>query len=87
MKLPMSPDEIKHFLIAYDPRNGKTDVRSFDTDYEAAQAAYSEAEHENSPDSKLDIVLLSADSLETIEQTHSSYFSGKTVQLKELLYG
>jgi hypothetical protein len=83
----MSPGEIKHFLITYDPTTGETDVRSFDADYEAAQLAYGEAEHRNQPGSKLDIVLLSAPSLETIEQTHSSYFSGKTVRLKELLRG
>jgi len=62
-------------------------VRPFDTDYEAAQVAYSQAEHGNRVGSKLDIVLLSADSLETVEQTHSSYFNAKTVQLKELLHG
>jgi hypothetical protein len=81
----MSPDEIKHFLITYDPTTGHTDVRSFDADYEAAQLAYTEAEHGNGAESRLDIVLLSAPSLETIEQTHSSYFNAKTVQLKELL--
>jgi hypothetical protein len=82
----MSPDEIKHFLVAYDPATGKTDVRSFGTDYDAAQAAYAEAERANADDERLDIVLLSADSLETIKQTHSSYFNGKSSpQLKELL--
>jgi hypothetical protein len=82
----MSPDEIKHFLVAYDPATGKTRVRSFGTDYDAAQAAYAEAERANADDERLDVVLLSADSLETIKQTHSSYFSGKrSPQLKELL--
>jgi hypothetical protein len=81
----MSPDEIKHFLVAYDPATGKTKVRSFGTDYDAAQAAYAEAERANS-DERLDIVLLGADSLETIKQTHSSYFNGKrSPELKELL--
>jgi hypothetical protein len=82
---PMSPDEIKHFLITYDPGTGKTDVRSFGTDYEAAQSAYSKAEHANGPGSRLDIVLLSADSLKTVELTHSSYFSDGTAHLEELL--
>lgn len=82
----MSPDEIKHFLITYDPSSGQTDVRSFGTDYETAQTAYIEAEHGNRPGSMRDIVLLSADSLETVEQTHSSYFNGTTVRLKELLH-
>lgn len=82
----MSPDEIKHFLVAYDPATGKTSVRSFGTDYDAAQAAYAEAERANAADEQLDIVLLSADSLETIKQTHSSYFSGKSSpRLNQLL--
>lgn len=81
----MTPDEINHFLVTYDPGSGETEVRSFGTDYDAAQAAYSEAEHANAQ-SGLDIVLLSADSLETIEQTHSSYFTGKNRSLQELLH-
>lgn len=82
----MSPDEIKHFLVAFDPATGKTDVKPFGTDYDAAQAAYAEAEQANADDERLDIVLLSADSLETIKQTHSSYFNGKgNPKFKELL--
>lgn len=81
----MSPDEIKHFLITFDPSTGDTAVRAFGTDYDAAQAAYVEAEQTNGLGGKLDIVLLSADSLETIKQTHSSYFSGGSLSLKELL--
>lgn len=81
----MSPDDIKHFLISFDPATGKTAVRSFGTDYDAAQAAYAEAEEANGLRGKLDIVLVSADSLATIEQTHSSYFSNGDTSFKELL--
>lgn len=81
----MSPDEIKHFLVIYDPATGEAEVRPFGTDYDAAQAAYAEAEQANGLDTKLDIVLLSADSLETIKQTHSSYFSHGSTHLQELL--
>jgi hypothetical protein len=80
----MTPDEIKHFLVVFDPDSGDVEVRSFDTDYEAAQAAYADAEKENGLAAKLDIVLLSADSQETIEQTHSSYFEHGRTQLQEL---
>lgn len=83
----MSPDEIKHFLVAFDPATGDTTVREFGTDYDAAQAAYAEAEESNRFESGLDIVLLSADSLETIEQTHSSYFGGEGDPLRALLPG
>lgn len=81
----MSPDEIKHFLVIYDLATGETEAKPFGTDYDAAQAAYAEAERANADDEKLDIVLLSADSLATIKQTHSSYFNGGNRELKELL--
>jgi hypothetical protein len=81
----MSPDEIKHFLVIYDPATGEAQVRPFGTDYDAAQDAYAEAEQANGMETKLDIVLLSADSLETIKQTHSSYFNGGGSRLEELL--
>lgn len=81
----MSPDEIKHFLISFDPSTGHADVRSFGTDYDAAQVAYAEAEEANGLGGSLDIVLLSADSLKTIKQTHSSYFGNGDAGIKELL--
>jgi hypothetical protein len=81
----MSPDEIKHFLVIYDPTAGAVEVQQFGTDYDAAQAAYADAERDNGIEAKLDIVLLSADSLATIEQTHSSYFSDGAKKLEKLL--
>lgn len=69
----MAPDEIKHFLISLDPTTGKSDVREFGIDYDAAQVAYGEAERADT-EGRLNIVLISADSLATIEKTHSSYF-------------
>lgn len=83
----MSPDEIKHFLVIYDPASGKTEVQDFGADYDAAQTVYAEAEQANGVETELDIVLLSADSLETIRQTHSSYFTGGASRLEELLPG
>ena len=71
----MSPtDEINHFLVTRDVASGRTTVKEFGTDYEAAQAAYSAAEREAAVQQDVDVVLLSADSLETIKRTHSSYF-------------
>jgi hypothetical protein len=81
----MSPDEIQHFLVIYDPSTGEAGVQAFGTDYDAAQAAYADAEKASGLDTKLDIVLLSADSLETIKQTHSSYFNGGAQLLGESL--
>lgn len=82
----MSPDEIQHFLVVFDPETDEVAVQKFGTDYDAAQAVYAEAEQANGGvDARLDIVLLSADSLETIERTHSSYFGADSKQLEELL--
>ena len=81
----MSPDQIKHFLVAYDPVGEKTTVREFGTDYDAAQRAYAEVETANGIESRLDVVLLSADSLATIKKTHSSYFNRNESPLGSLL--
>lgn len=81
----MSPDEINHFLVIYDPATGGVEVRDFGNDYDAAQKAYAEMEQASGIETSLDVVLLSADSLETIEQTHSSYFNGGSTELGGLL--
>jgi hypothetical protein len=74
-----SDDEIKHFLVTRDVAHRKTSVVEFGTDYEVAQHAYQEAEQRARGRRDLDVVLLSADSLETIRHTHSSYFEPKPV--------
>jgi hypothetical protein len=72
--------EIKHFLIKYDVKAGHADVQRFGEDYEAAMNAYEELEQEARESSDVDVVLLSADSLETIKRTHSSYFETRTFE-------
>jgi hypothetical protein len=81
----MSPDEIRHFLITLDPDMDETMVEEFGTDYSAALAAYAEAERANGINPRLNTVLISADSLATIKQTHSSYFRKGGTSFKELL--
>ena len=76
----MSPtDYIKHFLVARDVQKGVTTVTEFGTDYDAAQEAYQQAEQQARGNANLDVVLLSADSLDTIKRTHSSYFKLKSL--------
>jgi len=70
----MSEADIRHFLVVYDLAKGKAKVESFDTDYDAALAAYARAEQDLENRESFDIVLLGADSIETIKRTHSSYF-------------
>jgi hypothetical protein len=70
----MSERDIKHFLVVYNLAEGKAVVEQFDTDYDAALKAYAAAEEDFANRETFDIVLIGADSLETIERTHSSYF-------------
>lgn len=69
----MSADNIKHFLVVYDVKAGRADVREF-ADHDEALASYDELEKRFLESDDFDIVLLGADSLETIQRTHSSYF-------------
>ena len=69
----MSAEDIRHFLVVYDIRAGEAEVVEFD-DYEVAVTEYEEVEERFFGDNAYDIVLLGADSLETIKRTHSSYF-------------
>jgi hypothetical protein len=70
----MSPADIKHFLILYDIPSAHAEVRPYGTDYDAALEAYEQAERDTRDRSDVEVVLLSADSLDTIKRTHSSYF-------------
>jgi hypothetical protein len=70
----MTDADIRHFLIVFDIPTGKAKVRDFGTDYDGAMEAYAEIEGEMRGRDDLDIVLVGADSLETVRRTHSSYF-------------
>jgi hypothetical protein len=70
----MTEADIKHFLVVYDLAEGKARVESFGTDYDRALEAYAEVEQDLENRESFDIVLLGADSIETIKRTHSSYF-------------
>jgi ABC-type uncharacterized transport system YnjBCD substrate-binding protein len=72
--------EIKHFLIKYDIKVAHADVQEFGEDYDAAMRAYEELEQDTRESLDVDVVLLSADSLETIKRTHSSYFETRTFE-------
>lgn len=77
----MTEADIQHFLIIYDIPAGQSQVRDFGTDYDTALEAYAEIEDEMRERDDLDIVLVGADSLETVKRTHSSYFpTGETFE-------
>ena len=66
-----------HVLIAYDLEEGRLLKAEEFTDSEEAMARYAQAESEHFRDPKVEIVLVAADSLDTIRRTHASYFSEK----------
>lgn len=72
----MSP--IEHYLIVYDIDRSLPAVEELGTDGEAASRAYAEREREHRFDPHTEVVLLGADSLETVKRTHSSYFTAST---------
>ena len=70
----MTQTPIKHFLVIYDIANGLAHVDQFERDYDAALAAYGQAEKMHRHDENVEVVLLGSDSLDTLARTHSSYF-------------
>lgn len=69
-----SEKSIQHFLVVYDVMRSSAKVEEYGNDYDAALAAYAEREQEHRFDPAYEVVLLGADSLETVKKTHSSYF-------------
>jgi hypothetical protein len=66
-----------HFLLVYDHKREALvgDPRQFKNADEAA-SAYAELEREHRDDPNVEIVLVGADSIETIKRTHGNYFNG-----------
>jgi hypothetical protein len=73
----MSPDQIQQFLIVFDIDAQCAEVKNYGNDDEAALAAYAEYEQRYRNDPNIEVVLIGADSLNTVKRTHSSYFSVK----------
>jgi hypothetical protein len=72
---------INHFLIIYNLLEEElVRFEPFGTDVERATEAYSEAERDYRDQGDYEIVLVGADSPETLRITHSRYFKrGETV--------
>jgi len=68
---------MRYFLIVYDRRRGELLIdppQEFDDELVAAEA-YAAEEEKYWTDRNVEVVLIGADSLETVRQTHSNYFS------------
>lgn len=75
----MSPE--RYFILVYDVRSRAVEIREFDHSYAVAADAYSEMEQAHRDDEHIEVVLLGADSIETIHKTHSHYFVERTDEL------
>jgi hypothetical protein len=77
---------MRYFLIVYDRKEGRLvedPPREFDQE-DAATEAYADLERSYLDDRNVEVVLVGADSLDTVRQTHSNYFGS---ELSELLAG
>jgi hypothetical protein len=65
-----------HFLLVYNNELGHlVDCKDYTNSAEAV-ARYTELEREYAGQGKFEIVLVGADSLDTIKRTHGQYFAG-----------
>jgi hypothetical protein len=63
-----------HFLLVYDRKQQKLLFRQPYTDAALALRAYEEMEEQHRDDPHMEIVLVGADSIETVMLTHGNYF-------------
>lgn len=78
--------EMCHFLLVYDHHRHELVKTEVFRNSSAATEAYAAAEREARELLHLEIVLVGADSIETIQETHASYFEG-TVPRSRFLVG
>ena len=77
--------QVRHFLLIRDRSRDLLEVREFE-DGEEAISAYDAVEREvsESPE-RIDVVLVGAESLESVKVTHSTWFPGGPKSLLESL--
>jgi hypothetical protein len=64
-----------YFILIYNVPSRQLEIHEFENDYEAAADAYSRLELQHRADKSMEVVLVGADSIETIHKTHSHYFA------------
>jgi len=69
----MGPEN--YFILIYNVPSRQLEIHAFEQDYTAAADAYSRLELEHREDGSVEVVLVGADSIETIHKTHSHYFA------------
>ncbi|MFI5025329.1 MAG: hypothetical protein ACHQCI_01060 [Solirubrobacterales bacterium] len=69
----MTPPE-QYFLLIYDVSSRALQHEEFGGDYAGAAARYSDLEDAHRESNGIEVVLVGADSFDTIKRTHSHYF-------------
>lgn len=67
---------VVHFLLVYDLHEQKLVSQQEYADGAEAAAAYADLERRHRTDQDFEIVLVGADSIDTIMKTHGQYFDG-----------
>jgi hypothetical protein len=75
----MGPES--YFILIYDIPSRELEVHEFEHDYHAAAEAYTEFERERRDEPGMEVLLVGADSIETIKTTHSHYFAKRADDL------
>jgi len=71
----MSPKDLRHFLVTYRVAEGEATVVEYANDcYDEALDAYRAAEEAHRDEPEVEVVLLSADSVESLMATHGRFF-------------
>lgn len=71
----MTPGPTSYFLLIYHLDTREVLVEEFGADERAAADAYTAREHEHRDEPTVEVVMVGADSLDTVRKTHSHYFA------------
>jgi hypothetical protein len=71
----MTTGPTNYFLLVYNLETQALAIEEFGGDDAAAAAAYSQREHEYRDNNAVEVVMVGADSLDTVRKTHSHYFA------------
>jgi hypothetical protein len=81
----MTTGPTNYFLLVYNLATREVEIEEWHGDDVGAAARYSERERELQNNDDIEVVLVGADSLDTIKVTHSHYFVKETGDLFEQL--
>lgn len=77
-------DPLLHFLLVFDHAEGKLIEEESFNDVDEAIAAYEQRETNYDKSHNIEVVLIGADSIETVHQTHANYYNGTAALARAL---